>query len=147
MNVLPLLTTDLVELLRAAASGRLGEVDADFARRATVCKYVVPEGYPEGAAGSDPISVDASTLGPALRCYWAAAELGNDAKVRLTGSRGLAFVGIGDTVTEAEALAERGASSVGGAVRHRSDIGTAALLQRRVDHMRQLRRDVADEAR
>jgi phosphoribosylamine---glycine ligase len=139
MNVLPVLTTDLADVLRAAASGTLGEVEARFHRRATVCKYVVPEHYPEGTAGDDPITVAASILGPELRCYWAATELGDGGEIRLTGSRGLAFVGIGDTMAEAEARAELGASSVGGSVRHRRDIGTAGLLQRREEHMRTLR--------
>jgi phosphoribosylamine--glycine ligase len=139
MNVLPLLTSDLVDVLRAAASGTLADVGANFAARATVCKYVVPERYPEGAVAHEAITVEASVLGPELRCYWGAAELGDDGKIRLTGSRGLAFVGIGDTVAEAEALAERGASSVGGAVRHRSDIGTSSLVERRVEHMQRVR--------
>jgi phosphoribosylamine--glycine ligase len=140
MNILPLFTGDLVEVLRAAASGRLGEVDAGFASKATVCKYVVPRRYPEGGGAEDePITVDQSILGPGLRCYWAASEVRDDSRIHLTGSRGLAFVGIGDTLTEAEALAERGASSVGGPVRHRGDIGTAGLLHRRTEHMGRLR--------
>jgi phosphoribosylamine--glycine ligase len=146
MNVLPLLTTDLVEALRAAASGRLADIETRFESQATVCKYLVPRRYPEapdhgpeGAPDDDLVNVEASMLGPELRCYWGATELGDGGNIRLTGSRGLAFVGIGHTLAEAEALAERGASSVAGAVRHRSDIGTAGLLQRRDDHMRLLR--------
>jgi phosphoribosylamine-glycine ligase len=145
INVLPLMTGDLVEVLRAAAAGRLGALGADFAAKATVCKYVVPSAYPE-PAGNDPITVDGTVLGPQLRCYWAASELGDDAQIRLTGSRGLAFLGIGDTLAEAETLAERGACSVGGPVRHRSDIGTAGLLQRRVGRMAQLRHLPSPEA-
>jgi phosphoribosylamine--glycine ligase len=139
MNVVPLLTTDLAEILRSAASGTLGEVGAAFAPKATVCKYVVPRHYPEGGGTDDPVTLDASVLRPDLRCYWAAAEVGEDAVIRLTGSRGLAFVGIGSTLAEAEVLAERGATAVGGFVRHRSDVGTADLLQRRLDHMSRLR--------
>jgi phosphoribosylamine--glycine ligase len=106
----------------------------------------VPRRYPEGpdhsaegATDDDPITVEASVLGPELRCYWSAAELEDNGQIRLTGSRGLAFLGIADTLAEAEALAERGASSVGGSVRHRSDVGTAGLLERRMEHMRHLR--------
>jgi phosphoribosylamine--glycine ligase len=146
MNVLPLLTNDLVDVLLAAASGTLGGVEARFGEKATVCKYVVPRRYPEGpdhsaegATDDDPITVEASVLGPELRCYWSAAELEDNGQIRLTGSRGLAFLGIADTLAEAEALAERGASSVGGSVRHRSDVGTAGLLERRMEHMRHLR--------
>lgn len=139
MNVLPLLEGDLVELLLATAVGRLGELEMYFAPRATVCKYVVPSSYPEAGTGDGVISTDESVVGADLRCYWAAAELAEDASVHLTGSRGLAFVGIGDTVAAAEALAERGASSVGGPVRHRTDIGTVEVLDRRVEHMNRIR--------
>jgi phosphoribosylamine--glycine ligase len=139
MNVLPLLEGDLTELLWATAAGELGSLQTSFARRATVCKYVVPAGYPENAAGDAAISADESELGPELRRYWAATELAEDGSVHLRGSRSVAFVGIGDTLADAEALAERGASSVSGPVRHRRDIGTDEALGRRMDHMKQTR--------
>jgi phosphoribosylamine--glycine ligase len=140
MNVLPLLEGDLVELLWATATGSLSGVEATFQPRATVCKYVVPSSYPEGGQDDAVVSIDESVLGSELRCYWAATELEEDSSIRLTGSRGLAFVGIGDTVAEAETLAERGAVSVSGPVRHRGDIGTDEALRRRVDHMKEIRR-------
>jgi len=142
MNVLPLLTGDLLEVARAAATGKLGDVVPSFEPLATVCKYVVPAGYPEGASDDhdDVVVSDETVLGDTLRRYWAATELDNDGTVRLTGSRGLAFVGIAGSVAEAEALAESGASSVSGSVRHRSDIGTASLIERRVEHMQTIRR-------
>ncbi len=142
MNVLPLLATDLLELTEAVATGKLGDVVAAFEPLATVCKYLVPAGYPEGGSESRDSSVvgsDDGVLGDRLRRYWAATELDDDGTVRLTGSRALAFVGIAGTVAEAETLAETGASSVVGAVRHRSDIGTAGLIERRVEHMRTIR--------
>ncbi|MGA7385844.1 MAG: hypothetical protein WBW81_14475 [Methylocella sp.] len=53
----------------------------------------------------------------------------------LTGSRAVAFVGIANTLFEAEKIAEDAASMVEGPVFHRRDIGTAELIQKRVDHM------------
>jgi phosphoribosylamine--glycine ligase len=152
MNVLPVLEGDLAALLLAAATGRLGTVTASFAAKATVCKYVVPSDYPDGGAltsgeDTDPaITADDSVLGPELRRYWAAAELADDASVRLTGSRGLAFVGIADTLGEAEERAELGASSVTGHVRHRSDIGTSDAVARRRAHLSDIRSAVASGA-
>jgi len=60
---------------------------------------------------------------------------------RLTtlSSRTLAFVGIGPTLEEAERITEQSASSVKGNVRYRRDIGTSALLNRRITHMKELR--------
>jgi phosphoribosylamine--glycine ligase len=140
MNVLPLLETDFVAVAQAVAGGRLDRVNVSFKQLATVCKYVVPAAYPQAsAAGHSEVAVDGSVASPRLRLYWAAAEVGEDSSVRLTGSRGLAFVGLADSIEEAEALAEKGACSVVGSVRHRRDIGTTALLSRRTEHMNAVR--------
>jgi phosphoribosylamine--glycine ligase len=48
-------------------------------------------------------------------------------------------VGKADTLPEAEQIAEKAASAVMGDVFHRSDIGTQALLDQRIAHMKELR--------
>jgi len=50
MNVLPLLETDFVEVCQAILAGNLDKIDVKFAPKATVCLYVVPEGYPDESA-------------------------------------------------------------------------------------------------
>lgn len=146
MNVLPLMQDGLLDLLWATAKGRLGTLDVAFSPRATVCKYVVPDAYPDDGGSGAPIATDESLLGPGLRRYWAAAELGDDSTVRMTGSRAVAFVGIGSTLAEAESTAERGASCVAGDVRHRRDIGTSGALARRVDHLARVRGATSSQA-
>jgi len=49
LNLLTLLETDAAELFFSAAVGTLDRVPVTFARKASVCKYAVPEGYPEAA--------------------------------------------------------------------------------------------------
>ncbi len=44
----------------------------------------------------------------------------------------------GETLEEAESIAERAASSVSGRVFHRSDIGTRESLEKRCRHMREI---------
>ena len=51
----------------------------------------------------------------------------------MTGSRALAFVGIADSIAEAEKIAEAAVSQVKGKVFHRKDIGTQDLIQKRVE--------------
>jgi len=51
------------------------------------------------------------------------------------GSRTVAVVGIADSITAAEQLAEGEISRVTGPLFHRTDIGTEALVQKRIDHM------------
>lgn len=50
-----------------------------------------------------------------------------------------AAVGIGETLEEAEQIAEEAVLRVVGEVRHRSDIGTRQMVSRRVEHMAELR--------
>ena len=139
LNVLPLLEGDFVELARAVAIGQLGRLPVHFERKATVCKYVVPSGYPSGKGAGDPVEVPPDLLDdPRVRVYWAAATL-TEVGARLTGSRALAVVGLADELREAERIAEAAAGRVGGNVRHRRDIGKPSLVARRVEHMRQLR--------
>ena len=59
--------------------------------------------------------------------------------LRETGSRTVAVVGIADNLNDAETQAEHMVSAIKGPLFHRTDIGTAALVQRRIDHMRELR--------
>ena len=49
------------------------------------------------------------------------------------------MVGVADSITEAEKIAEKEISSVSGPLFHRKDIGTDAIIQKRVEHMRALR--------
>ena len=135
MNVLSLLTTDLSEIVHHIAEGTLLPSHVSFDAQATVCKYLVPEGYPESPHAGEVI-----TVGPHSNAllYYANVEKTGEVLVTQT-SRTLAFVGIGETLAQAEQAAEQAASEVKGRVRHRRDIGTDALLEKRIAHMKELR--------
>jgi phosphoribosylamine--glycine ligase len=135
MNVLTLLASDLGEVAWRCVDGNLGPSAVSFEKAATVCKYLVPEGYPEAAGPPAPIGL--GDPGPA-RLYYANVEE-RDGGLWTLRSRTLAFVGTGATLEEAEGAAERAASGVTGPVRYRRDIGTQALLEQRCAHMRAIR--------
>lgn len=141
MNILPLMRTDFLEVCKAICEGTLDRLEVKFENKATVCKYLVPNGYPECAVKGAEIDVTALdqllALEPNLRAYYGGVE-GDGPHFRLTGSRAIGLVGIGDTLHEAEEIAESAASSVAGPLFHRKDIGTAELIQTRVDHMRRV---------
>jgi phosphoribosylamine--glycine ligase len=135
MNVLSLLSSDLSEIVIKIISGSLSAADVCFEKAATVCKYIVPAGYPDSPAKGDPITIGTHT-GALL--YYANVE-DREGKLSTLGSRTLAFVGVGSTLEEAEQRAELSASAVKGRVRYRRDIGTRALLEQRINHMKELR--------
>jgi len=56
-----------------------------------------------------------------------------------TGSRTVAVVATAATLAEAEAACEKAAAQIPGPFFHRKDIGTAALIGQRVQHMKSLR--------
>jgi len=135
MNVLSLLESDFLGILTRIVDGTLSSGDVRFARSATVCKYLVPEGYPEAPVSGEPLTF---LRDPGAVLYYANV-LERDGTLFTQTSRTLAFVGIGDTLEEAEEQAETAVSSVSGRVRHRRDIGTRDLLAGRVRHMQELR--------
>ena len=136
MNVLPLLKTDFVDICEAMINGTLDQAPVEFEKRATVCKYVVPDGYPDSPCKGEKIEV--SNVPEGVRVYFASVDQKEDG-LYLSGSRAVAFVGIADTLEEAEMLAESAVASVKGPVFYRKDIGTKELVQKRIDHMNSLR--------
>jgi phosphoribosylamine--glycine ligase len=135
MNVLSLLTSDLSEIMERITRGTLSSAHVTFEKKATVCKYLVPAGYPDAPHAGDPIFAGDTTE---AITYYANVEERDGSLVTLT-SRTLAFVGKGDTLEAAEHIAEQAAASVTGLVRYRKDIGTVKLLSQRIAHMKELR--------
>ena len=135
MNALSILVSDFTDIICDMMEGNLRLSRVQFDPKATVCKYIVPQGYPESPVVHAPITL--GHVGEALLYYANVEE--KEGVLYTQTSRTLAFVGMGDTLEEAESLAEAAASSVTGHVRHRPDIGTQAMLEKRRSHMRNLR--------
>jgi phosphoribosylamine--glycine ligase len=135
MNVLTLLCSDFGKVVTGITEGTLSASNVAFEKAATVCKYLVPEGYPAAALSGKPLVT--GEKGNAILYYANVEE--RDGKLYTLTSRTLAFVGKADTLHEAEQIAEKAASAVQGMIYHRSDIGTQTLLDRRIAHMKELR--------
>jgi phosphoribosylamine--glycine ligase len=137
MNVLPLLRTDFVDLCQGIVDGNLKK--ADFERKATVCKYIVPKGYPETGKAGQILDVNEARINEEGALVYYAAVNQKDDKVYTSASRSLGLVGIGDTIAEAEEICEKVTGYVKGDVYHRRDVGTSDLIQKRLDHMETIR--------
>lgn len=143
MNVLPILKTDFIEVCEAILSGNLDKIKIDFERKATVCKYIVPEGYPDKPRSGEKIEIVSNSTSYKLQAtsckvYYASVDQKPDG-LYLSSSRAIAFVGIADNLEKAEQIAESACGSVKGPVFYRPDIGTKALIEKRVKMMRDLR--------
>jgi phosphoribosylamine---glycine ligase len=141
MNILPLLRTDFVEVCRHIIDGTLDRLKIEFAPKATVCKYIVPKGYGLPAdhpdAASSRAKIEIGDVG-AARLYYSSVDQKEDG-LYLSSSRAAGIVGIADDLDEARAIAEAGVKAVRGPVAYREDIGTQALIQKRMEHMRKIR--------
>ncbi|QAU11839.1 phosphoribosylamine--glycine ligase [Halorubrum sp. BOL3-1] len=136
MNALPVLQTPFLDVLTAARDGDpLPELD--FSGEATVCKYAVPDGYPVDPDSGARIAVDEESAGDAL-LYYASVDEREDG-LYTTTSRSFAVVGRGDSIAAAETRAEDALSAAGDGLRIRHDVGKADLVERRIEHMDDLR--------
>jgi len=136
MNVLSLLETDLLAVCQGITSQTLDQLEVRFGKQATVCKYAVPEGYPTQPVKGQIIDVSKVTTPDQL--YYASVEADGET-LKEAGSRTVAVVGMAEDLATAERQAEKMVSAIAGPLFHRKDIGTADLIQRRIDHMRELR--------
>ena len=105
-------------------------------KKATVCKYAVPKGYPEKPIKNQPI--DISNIKSKDSLFYASVEIKNGQLVE-SGSRTMAIIGKAETITKAEEIAEKEICLIKGALFHRKDIVTGELIKEKVDQMNSLR--------
>ena len=136
MNVLSLLESDFIEICNGIADGSLNKVDVHFSNKATVCKYAVPEGYPNNPVKDE--QIDISKIKNPDGLFYASVNIQNGKLVE-AGSRTVAVVGMANSISNAEKIAEKEVSAIAGPLFHRSDIGTDMVIQKRINHMKSIR--------
>jgi len=140
MNALPLLETDFIDLCKAMINGNLSSKKIKLKKKSTVCKYVVPEGYGIRSMAGEKVIVDEKAIEKAgSKLFYASVNKKNN-HIYTMSSRSLAVVGIQDALPDAEKICEKALTHVKGEhifIRH--DIGTAALIEKRVKHMKEVR--------
>ena len=135
MNVLSILKSDFLAICISMVDGDLKKQEVSFENLATVCKYVVPLGYP-----------DNPSKGFEVRCnqndssLFLASVMMKNQKLIACGSRTAAVVGKSRDIGKAESIAEKGVSEISGSLFHRRDIGTEKLIGSRVQRMKDILR-------
>lgn len=132
MNALSLLKTPLFEIIEASLTNTLESVDVSFEQQATVLKYAVPEGYPSNPVKGKEITIDYAALPDNAELYYASVHEENG-KIFMSSSRAVAVLGKGTSIPEAEQIAEEAIRAIHGPVFYRKDIGTAKLIEQRID--------------
>jgi len=135
INALALLESDFVEICLGMINGQLAKTLVHFAKKSTVCKYAVPEGYPEYPISKEEIHINVDSY---EYIYCASVDRDQN-KLMLIGSRAVAVLGMADTLDQAEKIAESQIIHIQGPLYHRADIGTQPMIQKRVENMNKLR--------
>jgi phosphoribosylamine---glycine ligase len=126
--VLPRLTTDLAELLAAAAGGDLGAAAAPaFDDDACVTVVLAAEGYPAAPRRGDVIAGIAAAESAGATVFCAGVGRGEEGRLVTAGGRVLDVTARGSTVSEARTRAYAAASQISwDGMFHRSDIALQA---------------------
>ncbi len=133
MNVLSILKSDFLSICISLVEGKLEKEEVLFDELATVCKYVVPLGYPNNPTKGFEVFCDQNDSSLFL-----ASVMFKNKKLIACGSRTAAVVGKNRDIQKAEAFAEQGVSNISGKLFHRKDIGTKDLIDLRVKRMKEL---------
>ena len=138
INVLALLESSLPQTLLSIADGQLDP--PKFSQECTVVKYLVPDGYPSNPKTDAEVSINEGALEQSQAKLYYASVYEKEGKVLTTSSRAFAVLGKGDSLAQAEKIAEQGCSCITGSVWHRLDIGTQKLIEKRITHMQDIRK-------
>ncbi|MFX0007660.1 MAG: phosphoribosylamine--glycine ligase [Promethearchaeota archaeon] len=134
MNVLPLLEGNLVDICWRIINGNLSQ-NFNFETKATVCKYLAPEGYPVTPKKDEEVRINREEIDKSGAKYYYASVYREGEKIFTTTSRAMGVLGIADSLEDAEKIAESGVNCIEGKLFHRKDVGTLKLLQKRIDNM------------
>jgi phosphoribosylamine--glycine ligase len=120
--VVPLLRSDLAEVMQACADGRLADVDPAWSDDAAVTVVMASRGYPDHS--TDPVPIRGLDAAVALGCtvFHAGTTLG-DGEVLATGGRVLAVTAVAPELGAARDLAHAGVAAIDfDGAQHRADI-------------------------
>ena len=99
--VLPLLETDLVDLMEAACDGRIGAVHAENSDRAAVCVVLASGGYPEAyATGMEIRGAEAVERVPDVFLFHAGTKM-EEGRLLTGGGRVLGVTAVDRTIESA----------------------------------------------
>ena len=140
INVMALLQSDAPLLFLKVANGQLDADEVVFTPQASLCKYLVPQEYPDKP--SEPIIFDLNeerTKEAGLSVILASVKKAGS-RWEALGSRTLAVVGLGEDAGFLSEKIEKLLEEIEPAsLRHRKDVGNGGLIRSKTEHMRGLR--------
>ncbi len=126
--VLPLLKSDLLEIMMATTNGTLAECEVEFSTDACACVIMASKGYPEGYESGFPLDIPAE-IRPYV--YVAGAKI-SDGRLVSAGGRVLGVTATAPELSDALAIAYDRVEKIGfDNAFYRKDIGKRALMAKK----------------
>jgi phosphoribosylamine--glycine ligase len=127
LNTLLVMDDSLIDVIKYL----MDEVQkpVNFEDKATVCKYIVPEGYPKILNQVLDVKFDAKKINDLGVNIYYSSGLDNQGKLRVGCERGIAFVSKEDTILKANEQVEKAISMIDGDFHYRDDIGSGEMIK------------------
>lgn len=136
MNTVSVLQDNIADVVEGLMEGK--RIHPTFQRKATVCKYIVPPEYPYKLNQVLDVSLEREKIKDSgTEIYWSCG-LDESGKLKVGSERGIAFLALGDTISEANRKIETAVSAVKGNFHYRSDIATPPLLRTKIESIKEI---------
>ncbi|MFO7889879.1 MAG: phosphoribosylamine--glycine ligase [bacterium] len=136
MNIMCLLEEDIINGIGSVLQGE--EARLHFKKHATVCKYIVPPQYPQKLYQILDVNFDEEVIKKMKVDLYHSCGVDESGKLNVGSERGLAFLADAEKITLAHKRIERAIKQIRGSFFHRNDIGTAQLIRKKTNYMKQL---------
>jgi phosphoribosylamine--glycine ligase len=122
MNTLSVLKENIIDIITQLIQGK--QLMIHFEEQATVCKYIVPEGYPKKLNQVLKISFKKDDIKDMGVDTFYSAGFDYQGRLRNGSERGIALVAKADTIFEANEMIEHAITLIDGEFHYRYDIGS-----------------------
>jgi phosphoribosylamine--glycine ligase len=127
MNTLSVINDNLIDIIKYLMDEE--EKPVKFEDKATVCKYIVPQGYPKIMNQVLDVKFNAKKINDLGVNVYYSSGIDEKDKLRVGTERGIAFVSKADTINEANNLVEKAISMINGDFHYREDIGSEEMIK------------------
>ena len=138
MNTLSVIEDNVVDIVSFLLDGIQKPVD--FEDKATVCKYIVPEGYPKKLNKVLDVTFNNEDIKKTGVDFYYSSGFDHNGKLRVGCERGIAFIAKADTIFKANQMVEKAISMIDGNFHYRGDIGTKRLINSKIEQAKEVRK-------
>jgi len=140
INEMMLLEGDVPQLFFSIALGMLEPQAVNFKPKASLCKYLVPQEYPEKSVKGLSFTIDEEVINKNNLSIIYASVKKSDSGLETLGSRTMAIAGLDEKIYQLSDKIENFLKEIEPLqFRHRHDIGSKAVIEKRIQHMKSIR--------